>query len=576
MTWFFTDLARFKAEREAIETFGLMHEWFVFGGWRYDDRMRLVLDADIIAGGKTWPIYLQFPEFYPDAPPSVFPRSDDSRWSHHQYGPGGELCLEYGPDNWTTDLTGVDLIESAYRLLQGENPAPGETGTVASRHSESLGRQLRSKALRFLLTRAATAALAEVGEGKIRSGVAVYCYHKDAIVFLIGMLKGLTEGSDWSNADVPKQLGDEYYKRTIAVLRVGEHAGLPPTATAAAFREALGLAPDVGPLVVLLQGQAAHAFYLLEDGVAEVPVIPAERETRRTDSIYDGMKDKKVGLVGCGSLGSKIGAMLTRAGVSKWLLVDDDLLLPDNFVRNELDWRDAGSHKAAALARRMEYINPAVDTNIWHTHLGTQTASSSAETIMRLLGECDLIIDATANPNALNIISAVAKAKRKPVIWAEVFGGGIGGLIARYRPGLEPSPQLMRRAIENWFRDQNAPPVHNARSYETGTDGAPLIANDADVSVIAANTARFAIDILARPASSFPYSAYAIGLGVGSVFTEPFDTRPIEVGPPPAEVPQQQLGEAEAQAELMRLFDFLKPKTDEAPAAPPGNQTPAA
>ena len=73
MTWFFTDLARFKAEREAIETFGLMHEWFVFGGWRYDDRMRLVLDADIIAGGKTWPIYLQFPEFYPDAPPSVFP-----------------------------------------------------------------------------------------------------------------------------------------------------------------------------------------------------------------------------------------------------------------------------------------------------------------------------------------------------------------------------------------------------------------------------------------------------------------------------------------------------------------------
>jgi sulfur-carrier protein adenylyltransferase/sulfurtransferase len=268
--------------------------------------------------------------------------------------------------------------------------------------------------------------------------------------------------------------------------------------------------------------------------------------------------------------------MLTRAGVSKWLLADDDLLLPDNFVRNELDRRDAGSHKASALARRMEYINPAVDTNVWHIQLGTQTASASAEAILRLLGECDLIIDATANPDALNIISAVTMAKQKPVIWAEVFGGGIGGLMARYRPGLDPSPQLMRRAIENWFRDQIAPPVRNARSYETGAEEAPLIANDADVSVIAANAARFAIDLLARPASSFPHSVYAIGLGVGSVFTEPFDTRPIDVGLPPAEAPKPQLSEAEAQAEMMRLLDILKPKADEAPAAPTGNQAPAA
>src|SRR5262249_27928263 len=126
----------------------------------------------------------------------------------------------------------------------------------------------------------------------------------------------------------------------------------------------------------------------------------------------------------------------------------------------------------------------------------------SAETIMRLLGDCDLIIDATANPNALNIISAIAKAKKKPVIWAEVFGGGMGGLIARCRPGLEPPPPLMRRAIENWFRDQSAPPVRNARSYEANTDDAPLIANDADVTAIAAHTARFAVDLLARPASS--------------------------------------------------------------------------
>jgi molybdopterin/thiamine biosynthesis adenylyltransferase len=424
------------------------------------------------------------------------------------------------------------------------------------------------------MTRSTTAALAEVNVGEIRSGGVAYCYHKDAVVFVLRSLQGT--GGEWTNADVPKQLADEYYARNIAVLRVGEQASLPPTATSSGFRQATGLAPDAGPVVLVLQGQSANAFYLLEDSVVDVPIIPAEPEARRTDAIFDSLKDKKVGLVGCGSLGGKIGAMLTRAGVSKWLLADDDLLLPDNFVRNELDWRDAGSHKASALARRMEYINPGVDTIVWHTQLGTQTASESAETIMRLLGDCDLIIDATANPNVLNIISAVTKAKKKPVIWAEVFGGGIGGLMARYRPGLEPPPPWMRRAIENWFRNQCAPPVRNARSYETGTDDVPLIANDADVSAIAAHTARFAIDLLARVASSYPHSVYAIGLAAGSVFTEPFDTRPIDVGPPPAEAPQQKLGEAEAQAELMKLLDYLKPKSDETAAAPPDNQAPAA
>ncbi|ARP99679.1 E2/E1-associated domain-containing protein [Pseudorhodoplanes sinuspersici] len=573
MTWFFSDVARFKAEREALESFGLTHSWFVFDGWRYDDRMRLVLDADIVVGGKTWPIYLQFPQFYPDAPPSVFPRGDDSRWSYHQYGAGGELCLEYGADNWTLDLTGVDVIESVYRLLQGESPAPGETRTVASRHSESLGRRLRSKTFRFLRTRADTAFLADMTEGEYRTGAAVYCFHKDAIVFAVRSLNGAAE---WINPDVPGQLEDEYYKRNFVALRLGEKTALPPTSSPSAFREAAGLAQDAGPVVLVFQGQASHAFYLTADSVIEAFVIPAQMEARRTDAVFDGLKDRKVGLVGCGSLGSKIGAIMTRAGVGKWLLVDDDLLLPDNFVRNELDWRDAGSHKASALARRMEYINPEIDTNVWLTELGAQTASESAEAIMLLLGECDLIIDATANHSALNIISAVAKVKEKPVVWAEVFGGGIGGLMVRYRPGLEPLPPLMRRAIENWFRDQSAPPVRNARSYESGAAGdVPLIANDADVSAVAAHTARFAIDLLARPASSFPHSAYAIGLGVGSVFTEPFDTRPIEVGQPPAEQPPQLLSEAETKAELTRLIEYFQRKPDEVGVAPPNNQAPA-
>jgi len=239
--------------------------------------------------------------------------------------------------------------------------------------------------------------------------------------------------------------------------------------------------------------------------------------------------------------------------------VDDDILLPDNFVRNDLDWRDAGAHKAEALARKLQLVNPSVETEVWRARLGGQEASESAEAALKLISACDLIFDATANPDILNLLSAVASASSKTVMWAEVFGGGIGGLIARCRPGIEPPPQYTRRAIENWFGERGLPPVRSSRSYATGGDGPPLIADDADVSVIAAHAARLAIDtLIGREPSLFPHSVYAIGLGIGSVFSQPFETWPIELGPPPESQPLVQLSPDEVAGEIAAIVDLYK------------------
>jgi hypothetical protein len=183
-------------------------------------------------------------------------------------------------------------------------------------------------------------------------------------------------------------------------------------------------------------------------------------------------------------------------------------------------------------------------------------------------GTDDLIFDATANPDILNLSSAIATVRKKPIVWAEVFGGGIGGLIACSRPGVEPSPQHMRRAIENWFGERSATPVRSRRGYETGDERAPLIADDADVSAIAAHAARFAIDLsIGREPSLFPHSVYAIGLGVGSVFDQLFQTFPIEVGPPPQTEGVPELSPEESAEEFARLMALLKARADEAAAA---------
>lgn len=159
-------------------------------------------------------------------------------------------------------------------------------------------------------------------------------------------------------------------------------------------------------------------------------------------------------------------------------------------------------------------------------------------------------------------------------MWAEVFAGGIGGLIARCRHGIEPSPQHMRWAIENWFGERgSSPPVRERRSYETDSDGAPLIADDADVSVIAAHAARFAIDtLIQREPSSFPNSVYAIGLAAGLVFTQPFETYPIGVGPCPLAPPVEALSPTGTAAQVAKIIELLKACVNEAPTTPEDNR----
>ena len=121
--------------------------------------------------------------------------------------------------------------------------------------------------------------------------------------------------------------------------------------------------------------------------------------------------------------------------------------------------------------------------------------------MLTALGGCDLIVDATAAPAVFNLLSAVVTTYTRPLVWCEVFAGGIGGLVARSRPGLDPAPQTMRAQFHAFTAQ--LPPVEpqTAKDYAAvQEDGTVFVASDADVGVIAAHTARFALDALLRPA----------------------------------------------------------------------------
>jgi hypothetical protein len=355
--------------------------------------------------------------------------------------------------------------------------------------------------------------------------------------------------------------------------------------TPAAFRAAaaeLGMPiPNVSH-VLLIRGSVIHAYAFVDenDQVWMPAVIMPSPASPRLDAEHAVLVERKVALVGCGSMGSKIAAMLARAGVGKFLLVDDDVMLPDNLIRHDLDWREVGTHKADSVARRIQLVNPGATCERRRHRLGGQESSGSIETLIETLGQCDLIIDATANSTAFNYLCAAVALAKSSLVWAEVFGGGFGGLIARHRPEREPDPASMRRIIETWCANQGKPNARAASDYG-GAEEAPLIADDADVTAIAAHAARLAIDtLMARTPSAFPNSVYLIGLSKGWIFESPFDTYPINVDQPPSSARQADSEPNEVAAEIERVVQLLvdyqnatSPAASDGQAASPGAQS---
>ena len=241
---------------------------------------------------------------------------------------------------------------------------------------------MRGKRTRFVITRALADVLASIPEGTLLSANALGLFHTDSYVNLITSIT-LADGQIWKDAlPEPLTLG---YEREIALSRWPNGVPWPPTRTLTDFRAASTrhnlLLPEVKHAMIVCGARIRVYFLDQENDTAfEVSVIPPQPQASRLDEDHMTLAARKVAIIGCGSLGSKIAAMLARAGVAGFVLVDDDLLLPDNFVRHDLDWRDVGTHKADSVADRVQLANPAASCQTRKHRLGGQESSGSIET----------------------------------------------------------------------------------------------------------------------------------------------------------------------------------------------------
>ena len=542
MIWWTSQPSRARNERLAIAELEDQSAWLSKITWRLANDAKLCADFEIDRHGEAVPLTITYPSFFPDMPPQVTPR-EEVRLSGHQYGVGGELCLEFRPDNWDPSWTGAMMIESAHRLLTGEAPAPDEVAVVADAHRTTVGQDIRNTDLRFILPEVAFTALAEVPVLQIVD--AQIAEHLTAGRWLAHLWQVGTNGEFWSaEGEIPifrirkgifVRLGEGFTGKVKADYDFME------AIVSVSAREDLAerFAGSTDELVLVVECLGKIRMMSLASGSGRRPVhdyrtVLAPGNAQRLPERYMRLASKSVAIVGCGSIGAKIAVTLARSGVGNFILVDGDVFFSGNIVRNDLDWNSVGLNKPDAVKTRITNCNPSAKVRAYRVDLGAQESSALTDSALVAIGSCDVIVDATADPQVFNLCAAAARNEKKPLVWGEVFAGGIGGLVARLSPDQDPVPHAARAQILQWCMDRGVePPEGSGIQYDLNLpDGAPpLIAGDAEVTVIASHMARFVIDKLVRTETQFPEAAYAIGFQSAWIFEAPFDTWPIALVP---------------------------------------------
>ena len=538
--WWVESPNRALEEKAQLANLENQVDWLTDSRWEIGNEFNLIFNFTIHLPNKDIPLKLLYPSYFPNIPAQIKP-IDKERLSDHQYGAGGELCLEYRQDNWQENISGAMMVSSAHALLIGENDRKDNTNNLPNAHNITIAQEVRNSICRFILDETLKETLEVISEGSIEEISIENIWCAENLTTRVKRVGSKNEPIWTENFEL-----EVSYRRDGFLIKLTEEINVPNEPDIDFFKNlssilnnnVLSAALDIGmpTLPIILISNTDVRFYsILEHktkrDVISFKTILQKPKMSRLDKGYRGLKDKKIGIVGCGSVGSKIAVSLARAGVDRFVLIDGDLLYEENLVRNELDFRSIGLNKPDALEARIKEVSPFSTVEKKKVILGGQESSVSMEAVMSLVSSCDLVIDASGSPFVFNLCASVTTRSKIKYVWGEVFGGGIGGFIMRLRPEIDPTPLEARKQILQWCNEKGIEWKYDTNaSYEAlDEDKEPLIADDAEVTIIASHMTRMALDLLINEENIYPYSAYAIGLRKAWIFNQVFETWPISL-----------------------------------------------
>lgn len=190
------------------------------------------------------------------------------------------------------------------------------------------------------------------------------------------------------------------------------------------------------------------------------------------DEIKEKLKDKKVGIAGCGGLGSNAAVALARVGVKSFVLVDFDVIEEGNLNRQYFFRRQIGKKKVFELQQILKDINSDICAEAHDLLL-------DADNMVSVFQSCDLLIEAFDKAETKQMMAEVVVENwpTKPLI----MGNGMAGV-----GGFDKIRQ------EQWFEN-----VYVCGDFvsEISNDLPPLAPR---VAIVANMQANLALELLLR------------------------------------------------------------------------------
>ncbi len=132
--------------------------------------------------------------------------------------------------------------------------------------------------------------------------------------------------------------------------------------------------------------------------------------------------DARIGIAGCGGLGSNIAHMLIRTGFTSMTLVDYDVVEAFNLNRQFFFSNQIGTPKALALKHNLQAINPNAQINISFDKVGKSNIRS-------LFSGHNIVIEALDNVEGKVVMASQFKRSRKLFIcFSGIAGYGMDGV----------------------------------------------------------------------------------------------------------------------------------------------------
>ena len=167
------------------------------------------------------------------------------------------------------------------------------------------------------------------------------------------------------------------------------------------------------------KGRKASISRGFRPGHVPPDVLAARRKVRRTqvqrvDAWADrlragdghGLAEKRVAILGCGSLGSGVARILLQSGLGRLVLVDPDTFRWVNLGRHELGAESVRSNKATALAKRFRPMYPHAREILAEPHSWQALLRHNPEVFRK----CDLVLSLIGDWNAESALNDLQRA----------------------------------------------------------------------------------------------------------------------------------------------------------------------